>query len=169
MARPIPIVTRRALEQPSSAEALLTFVTISHETLDAPIRLVLDAEPYVAAGARHEASWFELTLLSDGEGPPTARFSFPAIDRQALARLESVVEPARVAFKIIAASAFDLSASPRIEKTTAVPIYTAESLFLTDVTLDAERCEGTVRSWDYRQEAWPNKRATQALAPGAWQ
>lgn len=166
--RAIPLVTARALEGQSSGDPLILFVTVAHEKLDAPIRLVLDESDYLRGGALYHRSAFELALLTDEDSPPVTRFTFPAIDRQALTRLAGVTEPATVSFEVLAASAFDLSKEPREERPGATAIYSASNLFLTDVSVDAMACEGTLRSWDYRQEAWPNVRATMAIAPGAW-
>lgn len=166
--RSVPLVTARALEAQTSDDPLIVFVAVAHETLDAPIRLVLDQVDYLRSGALYHASAFELALLSDDDSPPMTRFTFPAVDRQALTRLAGVTEPATVSFEVLAASAFDPSTDPREEKPGASAIYSATHLFLTDITVDAMSCEGTLRSWDYRQEAWPNLRATKAMAPGAW-
>lgn len=166
--RSVPLVTARALEAQTSDDPLIVFVTIAHETLDAPIRLVLDGADHLRSGALHHKSAFELALLSDDDSPPVTRFTFPAVDRQALTRLAGVTEPATVSFEVLASSAFDQSTDPRQEKPDATAIYSATHLFLTEINVDAMSCEGTLRSWDYRQEAWPNLRATQAIAPGAW-
>ncbi len=168
MSRAIPLATLQALEAASSDEALIVFVTVTHETIDAPIRLVLDHADYLRNGALHRAAPFRLDLVNDDDRPPRSRFAFPAVNREALTRLAAVTAPARVDFEILAASAFDLSAAPRTERPGAAPLYAAHHLFLTDVTVDAETCSGTLRGWDYRQEMWPNVLATEALTPGVW-
>ncbi|MFZ1682103.1 MAG: DUF1833 family protein [Rhizobiaceae bacterium] len=166
--RTIPLVTLEQLQAASTDEALIVFVTVSHEAIEAPIRLVLDHADYLRDGALYRAAPFRLDLVNDDERPPRARFSFPAVNREALTRLAAVSAPARVDCEILAAASFDLGVNPRQEKPGAIPIYAARHLFLTDVSLDAAQCSGALRGWDYRQELWPNVLATQALTPGLW-
>lgn len=168
--RVIPVVTRRNLEASSSAEALLFFVTVTHPEMVDVIRLVTDGVDHVRDGATWHKSWFELDLLSDDESPPQARFRFPNVDRAAITMLRGVTGPARVRFEIVSADHFDPTTDPRTVKpgVTVTAAYTAAGLFLTDVTADAVQVEGTLRSWDYRQEAWPDRRATKDLLPGAY-
>ncbi len=166
--RTIPLVTLEKLQAASSDEALIAFATIEHEAIDQPIRLALDLADYLRDGALYRAAPFRLDLVNDDDRPPRARFAFPAVNRQALTRLAGVSDPARVTVEILAASAFDLSSEPRDQKPGATALYAARHLFLTDVTVDAASCAGTLRGWDYRQELWPNMLATQARCPGLW-
>jgi hypothetical protein len=176
--RVLPILSRRLLEQSSSGEPILVFVTVTHPDLDTPIRLVVDGADYVVNGDTWNQSFFELDLLTDTEQPPSARFRFPNVDREAISLLRRVSGPCRVEFALLPASYFDLTVEPR----TVLPLHTviwdrapagslvyrASSLFLTEITADQVQVEGTLRSWDYRQESWPDKRATQALLPGVF-
>ena len=176
--RAIPVISRRLLEQSSSGVPILVFVTVSHPTLETPIRLVVDGADYVVNGDTFHQSFFELDLLTDTEQPPQARFRFPNVDRTAITLLRRVSGPCRVEFALLPASWFDLTVEPRTVKTgltvtwSRAPagslIYKAASLFLTEITADQSQVEGTLRSWDYRQESWPDKRTTQALTPGVF-
>ena len=120
-------------------------------------------------GMRQSA--FDLVLLSDTDEPPRARFGFPNVDRASVNRLREVVDPPRVKFEIVPSNYFDLNVEPRVAKAGVTPtaIYTAKSLFLTDIKTDSVRVEGTLRSWDYRQEQWPDKRVTKPLLPAIYE
>lgn len=176
--RVIPVVSRRLMEQSSSGEPNLLFVEISHETLSETIHLVVDGADYAVNGKTWSKSFFELDLLTDAETPPQAKFRFPNVDRTAITMLKAVTSPCRVSFALLSAAFFDLSVEPRVVKPgetvtwSRAPagdlIYLASALFLTDITADQAQVEGTLRSWDYRQETWPDKRVTQALLPGAY-
>lgn len=168
--RSIPIIDRRSMEQPSSGDAELVFVTITHSEMADVVRLVVDGYDYLIAGNIWHKSAFELDLLTDNDKPPSAQFRFPNVDRAAIAKLRSVTGPCRVAFEVYSSVYFDLSADPRTVKPglTLEPIYSASALFLTEVTADDVAVEGTLRSWDYRQESWPDMRATKRLVPGAY-
>jgi hypothetical protein len=170
MARSIPIASRRKLEDASSDEPVLLFATIRHRSLIDPIPLVLDNADYVLDGDTFHKSWFELELLSDDDKPPVAKFTFPNVDRQPINLLANVVGPATVDFRLIAASCFDLTADPRtvLPDVTVEPLYSASSLFLTDIQVDQVQVSGALRGYDYRQESWPSLRATQDRLPGVF-
>lgn len=173
--RAIPVLSRKLMEASSSGEAVLVFVEITHPQTPDVIRLVVDGADYIMEDDDGDdqtwhKSFFELELLTDTDQPPAARFRFPNVDRQAITLMRSIASPPRVAFKLVSAGYFDLTADPRTVKPalTVEPIYHAKSLFLTDITADQVQVEGTLRSWDFRQEQWPDKRVTQALLPGAF-
>lgn len=177
--RVIPIIAQRAAERSSSGNPVLIFVTVSHPTIETPIRLVVDGADYEVNGVTFHRSFFELDLLTDTESPPRARFRFPNVDREAITRLRMVSGPCRVEFALLPASYFDLTADPRVVKSGLTVtwarakdggslIYKASALFLTEVTANQAQVEGTLRSWDYRQEQWPGKRSNQALLPGVY-
>jgi hypothetical protein len=170
MARTIPVASRQRMEDASDGDPTLLFVTIRHKTLIDPICLVLDGADYVIDGVTFHKSYFELELLTDDDKPPKATFTFPNVDRQPINLLANVVGPAMVDFKLIAASCFDLRVEPRMVKTgvTVDALYSASSLFLTDVQVDQVRVQGTLRGYDFRQEVWPSLRATQDRLPGVF-
>lgn len=150
------------------------FVSITHPEMTDEINLVVDAFDYSWNNKTWHKSYFELELLSDDENPPQANFSFPNVKRDAMAKLSTVVQPCRVAFYVVAASYFDLSSSDPDDLRTVLPgvtvetAYAANQLFLAGIKADPIMVTGTLRSWDYRTEMWPNKRATKALLPGVY-
>ena len=168
--RAIPVSVRELLEQSHSDDALLFFVTITHPELTGDIRLVIDGADYVIGGNTWHKSNFDLQLLNDSEGPPQATFRFPNVDRSATMMLRNVNGPARVIFDIYPASYFDLSADPRTVKNgvTLTSVYTAQELFLVNVAISSTEVSGNLKSWDYRQENWPDVLATETLLPGVW-
>lgn len=178
MARTLEVLSRRLLELSSSSEQILVFASVTHPMVPTPIQLVLDGVDYVINGSTWHQSYFELTLLTDTEKPPQATFKFPNVDRAAITMLQNVSGPPRVEFALLASSYFDLTADPRTVKPgltitwNRAPAgnltYLAQKLFLTNVTADQIQVQGTLRGWDYRQEAWPDMRATQVLLPGVF-
>lgn len=168
--RTIPILSRREAEKPSSGVAEVFFATVTHPETSDVIRLVVDGVDYVLNGDTFHKSAFELDLLMDSDRPPSAPFRFPNVDRTAIAKLRLVNGPCRVSFEVYSSAYWDLTQDPRTVKPglTPAPIYTARSLFLTEVSADDVAVSGTLRSWDYTQESWPNKLATKALTPGVY-
>jgi hypothetical protein len=178
MARTIPVLSRRILEQSSASDPILVFVSVTHPTMPNAIQLVVDGVDYLINGSTWHQSFFELDLLTDTEKPPQANFRFPNVDRAAITMLQNVSGPCRVEFALLPASYFDLTADPRTVKPGLTVIwdrapagsliYRAQSLFLTTITADQIQVQGTLRSWDFTTESWPDKRATQVLLPGVF-
>ncbi|OJU02784.1 MAG: hypothetical protein BGN87_06200 [Rhizobiales bacterium 65-79] len=175
MARALPIVDRRRLEQGSSDDPVLLFAAIRHKQLTDPVRLVLDGADYVmddedGNAATWHQSYFTLTLLTDDARPPQASFTFPNVDRRSSNMIADVIDPATVDFKLIAASYFNLAVEPRTVKAglTVAALYQASSLFLTDVKIGLVQVTGTLRGIDLRQQLWPLLRATQDRLPGVF-
>lgn len=168
--RVLPERVRQSLESSASGDADIMFVTITHPELDGSIRLARDGADYLVDGETFHQSWFEIDILSDTDGPPKSRFRFPNVDRTAITMLREVVGPAIVAFDLYSSAWFDLSANPRTVKPgeTLVATYSASNLFLTDITITPAEVSGTLRSWDYRQESWPDMLVSQEVFPGVW-
>jgi Concanavalin A-like lectin/glucanases superfamily/Domain of unknown function (DUF1833) len=49
---------------------------------------------------------------------------------------------------------------------TATIVYSADRLFLTNVTVDVMAISGTIVGWDYLQRVWPGPRAMESSFPG---
>lgn len=170
MERTIDIITRRALEREVSADATIILVTISHAALDETIRLAGDGADWEFGGQTYHKGGFELTLVTDNDSPPTARFTFPNVKRPLMSRLETMTDAAEVTFEAVSSAYYDIMKEPRIAKSGMTPVafYTARHLYLTDIEITADTVTGTLHSRDYRQEIWPGRRATPELTPGVW-
>lgn len=174
MTRRIPIISRRELERGSTGEVMTFFVSITHPEMSDDINLVVEGYDYSWNNKTWHKSYFEMELLSDDDTPPKAQFSFPNVNRAAMARLSDVVQPCRIAFYVLPVSYFDLSITdpdtPRtvLPGVVVEPIYAASALFLTGIKADPIMVTGSIRSWDYRTEMWPNVRATKLLTPGVY-
>ena len=167
MPRQISASMRYALERPETGEALLVFLTITHPELSTAIRVVSDAVDYVWNGETYIGFPFDISLISDGDGPPKARLSVQNVDRRIGEAVRGLSTPPRLRIDVLAASAFDETETPRIAATTGEPEaeYSAPHLFLANVTGDLF-LDGEIRGWDYVQEVWPGIRATQNRLPG---
>lgn len=169
MTRSVPATTRLELENEATGEALLLFVDITHPELGhETIRVVSDGVDYVLGGETYQAGGFEVETLTDSDQPPSARFFFANVDRSATNMLADVVGPAQVRVRIVSTEYFTKAGEPRepLAGVTVEPAYDAQHLYLTDITVDAVACSGTLRGYDYRQESWPARIATEALCPG---
>ncbi|MEL6920967.1 MAG: hypothetical protein AAFO77_08055, partial [Pseudomonadota bacterium] len=140
MARTMPLVTRRDLEEIAANEACVWFVTIRHPNVVGEVRLVTDNCDYQIGDALYHQAWFEIALLTDTDQPPRTQFSFPNTDRSQTLQLEAMTTPARVDMILHTTAWFDLTSEPRALKTGTteadlVPIYAARYLSLRAVNV----------------------------------
>ncbi|MFA7279821.1 MAG: DUF1833 family protein [Sterolibacterium sp.] len=164
---------QREINRQESPEVHLVFLTISHPELSDPIYVVLDSseamsEPnrFIYAGIEYIAFPFEIELLSDTDSVPKARLSIQNVDKVIGETIANLTNPPRMRFEVVPASYFDLNVTPRVELETPVPMYVADELYLTNVDVDAMTVTGQIESWNYSQETWPGRRATQNRCPG---
>jgi hypothetical protein len=130
--------------------------------------VVADAVDYIWNGETYQGFQFDLQLVSDKESPPRGKLTLQNVDERIGHTVLALNGPMRVRVDLIAASAFDQTTDPRVplESGDPAPDYTADKLFLTDVTGDVFELSGTLKGWDYIQEIWPGTRATQNRLPG---
>jgi hypothetical protein len=167
--RDLPPELLRELEQPETAEALLVFLRIGHKQLPKDLLVVSDGADYLIAGETWRGFQFELNLLSDTDAPPRTELTIQNVDRAIGEAVLSLNAPARLDIDVIAASQFDLTSKPRVPLLpTLQKAYSARHLALVEVRCDALELSGTVRSWDYTQEAWPSMLATLDNFPGLY-
>lgn len=168
MPRIISTSLRKLMQQQESGEAIIPFLTITHPTIDPPIRVAGDGVDYVWQGEDWTGFFYEVNMLSDDESPPKTQLSIQNVDRRIGDTLLSISTPARIRLDLVAASEFDQTANPRTPLGTPPIEYTANFLFLTGVTVDAGNVTGDVVSWDYTQDTWPGRRATQDRFPALY-
>lgn len=168
--RAVDIISRRSMEQETSPDAAMVFAEIVHGSLDETIRLAADGADWLFEGVTYSKGGFEISLVTDDENPPTAKFAFPNINRAMMAKLETLTDPAEVRLAVVSSAYFNIAADPRAPKAGMTPVafYEAKHLLFTDVSITAEAVTGTLRARDLRQEIWPGRRATPDQLPGLW-
>lgn len=168
VSRTVPGTFRAAVEYEQSADFPLVFLTISHVDLSVPICVVNDAENFMLDGVEYIGFDFKIELLNDNDQPPQAQLTVQAVDQRISRTLLKVSDPPEIELQVIDSGQFDLSVIPRTEILSAVRIYRARKLFLTDVSGDKLSVSGKLRNWDYTQDTWPAIRATEARFPGLY-
>lgn len=163
--RSIPAAALAALEQQESPEAILAFLTITHEALDSPIRVVSDVFDYVTGGNTYIGLPFGYRILTDDESAPQTELRVQNTDRRIGQALRRINSPARIDLVIRSSADFNLANDPRTEITSA-PIYAVGHYRLLDVRVGVDEITGRVMLRDYSQEAMPGLRATQSRCPG---
>jgi hypothetical protein len=166
MSRTIDADAKAALEAPESVDALLAFLTVTHPSLQVPIRVVSDVLDYVLGGATYLGLPFEFGILTDIEGPPQTELRMQNVDQRIGQALLGLNDRAKVTLEIRSSSDFDLSQNPRTEIPGGSTLYRFADFDLIDVTVTASDISGRVMLRDYSQEPWPGQRCTQSRMPG---
>ncbi|MFG1276547.1 DUF1833 family protein [Xanthobacter autotrophicus] len=165
MPRPISASLRELLQRQESGEAVLFFVTLDHPDLAEPVRVVCDGVDYVWQGETWIGFPFDIELLSDGEGPPRAQMTIQNVDRSIGDTVRDLTGQISLRMEIVAASEFDQTVAPRVAIGTPPVEYSASNLRLANVSVDALQVTGDIVSYDYSQDTYPARRATQDRYP----
>lgn len=168
MTRSVTTSFRRSAEASFADEVDLVFLTISHPTLGEPIRVVWDTEDFVYGGATFTGYPFDIELLTDEEKPPTAKLQIQNVDPRIGDTIRTLTTPPRLKIELLSSADFNLTVNPRMEILSPAPnvVYSADQLFLVNVSVDVMMVSGDIVGWDYIQRVWPGKRATQGYFPG---
>lgn len=166
MSRTIDADAKAGLEGPSSVDALLAFLTVTHPALSDPIRVVSDVMDYVVGGLTFLGLPFEFGVLSDTEGPPMTELRMQNVDQRIGRALLGLTDRAKVTLEIRTSADFDLSQDPRTELPGGSVLYRFADFDLIDVTGTVGDLSGRVMLRDYSQEPWPGQRCTQSRMPG---
>jgi hypothetical protein len=164
--RSIPTTFRASLEDPHNDDPPLVFLTLDHDDFLQPLRFVWDVVDYVLAGETYLGFPFEISLLSDSADAPRGKITVQNVDREIGEAVRGLSGPPSVTIEIYAASDFDLSVAPRVALGTPALVYRASHLYFRQVQVDVLTASGDLTSWDYVNQPWPSKFATQALLPG---
>ena len=168
MSRVVPDSVRRGIESTHAADVLLAFVTIEHENLNEPIRVVNDVVDYVLDGETYIGVLFGFKLMPDGEGIPSTDIVIPNIDRRIGLSLRPVSGRATVSLDIYSSVDFDLSVDPRQARGTPTRIYGWTNFELVEVENTESEVTGKLILRDASQEQWPGISATQSRVPGSY-
>lgn len=172
--RTIPALVRAELEQENTSEAVLVFLKIQQSQLNDTIRVVSDPEDFwlnndSGIPELYKGFEFEIKLLTDTDGPPSANLAVQNVDRQIGDNILQATDPVRLEIRVISLSEFDETKFPRVALNNPVNhIYRAKHLRLIDVEGNIFTVSGTIRSWDYTQENWPGLRVTEERFPGIY-
>lgn len=152
---PVSETARRALYAPESEEVFLVLLTIDHDGLSQPIRVVNNLEQVNSRGQEFIAFPFSISLPDDKEeSPPRARLAIDNVTREIGQAIRQIVGPPRVTIEVVMASAPD----------------TVEASFpnflLRNVTYDAATVSGELMVEDLTREPVPSRRFTPGRFPG---
>ena len=133
-----------ALFAEASGDAFLSLLTIDHEALLVPIRVVNDNVSIMSNGDTYLAFPFDVTLpIDDAKQMPNAKLSIDNVDRTIIDAARSITSPADVTIQIIKSSDPDT-----VE-------LSLTDFKLRDVKADAGVVEGVLTLEDFLQEPYP--------------
>ncbi len=159
---------RRDLEASGSEHVLLAFVTVEHENLLEPLRVVNDVIDYTLDGQLYQGILFGFKLLPDGDQMPSTDIVIPNVDRRIGRALRPLSGRAKVSLAVYSSADFDLTQNPRIQIGSPSLIYSFSRFDLVEVEHDEAQVSGKLILRDPSQEQWPGISATKSRLPGAW-
>jgi|GEM_PF-1949239 len=168
MPRTISASFRNAAESQYEDEVDLAFLTISHELLADPIRVVWDAKDFVWNGNTYIGFPFDLVLLSDDDNSPprAAQIQFQNVDSRIGETIRTLPQSPRIQIDLLHSDDFDLTVTPRTPIGTPSSINAGSKLFLSNCKVDVLTVTGDLTGYDFSQIVWPSERATQQTFPG---
>lgn len=149
--------SKAALFDPESGEVFLALLTIDHDDLSQPIRVVNNNEDITSRGNEFIAFPFGFTLPDDQEdAPPRWGLQISNVSREIGQTIRQIAGPPSITLEIIRAAAPD----------------TVEMSFpgflLRDVRYDAQQVTGTLAVEDLTREPFPARTFTPATFPAVF-
>lgn len=153
----------------ASPHAWLGFLSVSHPSLLAPIRIVSDKADYQWRGQLWQGLPFEPRIVADGENLPRLDIVMQNVDRAIGEALRRTSARARVSLWLLTSREFDLTVLPRVPKAgvSPRPLYSHQGFELQDVDVNALQVTGELVLRDYSQEPFGIE-ITEDRFPGAF-
>jgi len=155
VSRDLSLTARQALYADATDEVFLILLTLSHDDLEAPIRVTSDAVETVSRGDTFVPFPFDLQLPDDQEGKaPKAKLVIDNVDRSIVRAIRSLSTAPTALIEIVRAAAPDTVEA------------TFEDFRLINVTYDAKRVEGVLSIEDFVAEPYPAATFSPGFFPG---
>ena len=152
----------------SDYEYVLTLL-VEHPQLDGGLRFHIDTEFLLLNGFEWQAIQPQIQMPSSTSGEPSrGKFTFPNLDRRAIALLQNVVNPATVRMDFYDGDDFDLNSIPRAPKegVTPVPFRRIPPQQLVNAVTSDLAVSVEMAGPNLRVETYPRLRATKKRMPG---
>lgn len=146
----------RAVNGRETSELFVVLLTISHPSIDPPIRVVSNTEDVVSRGETFIGFPFDITLPDDVQQASHATLKLQNVDTRIGRAIDAIEDPASLTIEVIRWSAPD------------VVEISYPNFMLRNVQGDVMEITGEIGLDDYSMEPWPYLRATKARVPGAF-
>jgi len=155
MPRNISFETLQEMLEQNANIVLLSLLTVTHQSLSTPIRIVNNTENITSGGEEFLATSFEAELPSDTERRvPTARITVSNIDQRLITALRSIASAPLFTLAVVNADTPDTYE------------YGPIDLVLRDYQADANTIRLSLSLDDFTQEGFPNPRFDPVSFPG---
>lgn len=127
MSRSLSTTARAAIYAQETGEVFLLLLTIDHDDLDSPIRVVDNTEDVTSRGDTYVAFPFDIALPDESPDSISAvRLTIDNVDRQVVDALRSISTPATVTLEVVLASDPDTVEAGPFDLSLRSADYTAE-------------------------------------------
>jgi hypothetical protein len=148
---------RAAINAPQTGEAPLVLLTLEHDALDGPLRVVNNTENITSNGDEYLGYPFRVALpLQDPERAASAQLTIDNVDPTYLAQLRGVTGRISATFQLILASQPDVLESEFGE------------LVITSIDADAQTITGDLTMDDFFNEPCPGDTMNPGTTPGVF-
>jgi len=155
MSRSLSSSAVAAVNAQETGEVFLILLTIDHDDLAEPIRVVSNNQDVTSNGNTFVGYPFEISLpQDDAEQVPTTRIRIDNVDRRIVDTIRLVSSPPTMTLQVVLASTPDT-----VE-------LSFGNMTLREVEYDALVVEGTVQYEDVLHQAFPYHRFTPSSNPG---
>ena len=152
------MISSRAMEAmfaQETEEVFLLLLTIEHEDMTSPLRLVNNSEDIVSGGDTYTAYPFQFELPSSGgDSPPRATIKIDNVHRDIVSTIRSLASPPEITISVILASQPD------------TPEASFGNLTLEEVSYDALEITGELAYENVLVEPFPGVSFSPDLFPG---
>lgn len=153
----------------------LIFAEIRHDWLESSIFVVSDdaiVDGEAALYRWNNEYWrslpFSMEIISDDEGPPRATVDLPAVDNEIADIIQELDGAPELYVYLVSGAEFDRSSHPYQQIGDPYVQIEITHLRLQNVRHDGLFLSADITSWDYTQEPWPSKNASEARLPGLY-
>jgi hypothetical protein len=173
---------RNETEAQESAEVALIFATITHPELLKPIFVVSEGDKgystrnglivnYRYNGNLYLGCPFAIQLVADNDQPPTGQVTLPDVGQQIGIEILPLIDSPKIKIEVLGLSDFsDTLDADNARNPVGTPTveYSADYLYLNNVSGDQTMVQGTLTGLNYTAEPWPKTRTTQDRLPGLY-
>ena len=153
--RNLSLPAMRALSAEAAGEVFLTLITIEHDDLDEPIRVVNDLVNHTSRGNEFLAYPFEIVMpLDDGQQFPQLQLTIDNVDLTLVESIRTMKGPAKATIEVVLASSPD-----HVE----LALY---DMWLREIQYDAYTITGKLYVEDMLNQKFPNREYLPTYFPG---
>jgi len=166
--REIPTAIRQDIEAQATPYIPLGFLTITHDNLVTPIRVVSDTMDYVYESNNYDGVLFGFSIVTDNEESPRAELRLSNVNKKLSKAIRKISGRAKMSLVVLSSRDFNLSVDPRVATGTPDIMYQFDEFELEKISVNAGQVSGSLAIRDFSRESWPSIYATRSRLPGLY-